>query len=124
MTGINRRNCLKVLAGGVLGLPAALVGETAEAETLAMDRPCAIFEPRDGHELLGALSEARDGDWIILRSRTYDCRLHSLWVPPGVRINGAIGHGAVMVRCRGIAGGDGSVVSRISLTLSRDSKES
>ena len=122
MTGINRRNCLKVLAGGVLGLPAAIAGETAgsttETETVSPERPCGIFEPRDGRELLLALSEARAGDWIIIRSRTYDCRLHTLWVPPGVRVSGSTKHGPTVIRCLSIGGGRGSKLFSVWLRYS------
>ena len=116
MTRINRRNCLKVFAGSVLGVPAALAGETAESETLAPVRPRQVFFTLDGCGLLEALSEARDGERIVLCPRTYDCSGHELRVPPGVRLTGAIGHS--IIRCLEISGGHDSKVSSVWIDYS------
>ena len=113
MTRINRRNCLKVLAGSALGLPAALAGETVGSETLAPNCPRQVFFPLDGYGLLDALSHARDGDRIVLCPRTYDCSRDSLWVPQGVQVRGSKRHGATVIRCLRIEGDRGSKLSGV-----------
>lgn len=120
MTQINRRNCLKVFAGSVLGLPAALPvaaddrnEKPANPAKYPSHRP--IYVPTDGPGLMEVLSRAFPGDRIELVGKSYDCSGRQLVIPSGVSVFRDASYPRSVIRCLGVTDGRDSKLSNVCI---------
>ena len=114
MTSINRRNCLKVLAGSVLGLPAALAISPTYGRRYLV---------RNGESLEWAIRSAKTGDQIELVGKSYDCSGRQLVIPAGVSVFRGAAYARSVIRCVGVTVGRDSKLSNVCIIYNSRRKE-